>query len=57
MALSAHLEQLTSKHASLEQKIENEMRSPLPDTIRIAELKKKKLQIKQELMMKQAAGS
>jgi hypothetical protein len=57
MALSAHLEQLTSKHASLEQKIENEMRSPLPDTIRIAELKKKKLQIKQELVMKQAAGS
>jgi hypothetical protein len=57
MALSAHLEQLNSKHASLEQEIQSEMRSPMPDNLRISELKKKKLQIKQELMVKQSADS
>ncbi|RKQ69624.1 hypothetical protein DES40_2427 [Litorimonas taeanensis] len=54
MALSAHLEQLTSKHASLEQKIQNEMRSPLPDQFRISQLKKEKLHLKEELLSKQS---
>lgn len=46
MALSAHLETLHSKHISLDQKLQSELRSPLPDTLRIAHLKKQKLQIK-----------
>jgi len=31
MALSAHLEQLNSKHANLDTQIQDEMRSPMPD--------------------------
>jgi len=46
MAVSARLEQLSSKHTSLDMQIQQEMRSPLPDTLRIAHLKKQKLQIK-----------
>lgn len=57
MALSAHLTQLNSKHATLEQKIQAEMRSPMPDHLRISELKKQKLQIKDQIIEKQAVAS
>jgi hypothetical protein len=50
MALSAHLEQLNSKHLKLDEKIRNEMKHPMPDTLRIAELKKQKLQIKEKII-------
>ena len=46
MALSAHLESLQARHGKLDDQIDREMRSPLPDQIRVAALKKKKLQIK-----------
>ena len=46
MAISAHLETLQTKHTSLDQKIQEELRSPLPDHIRVQRLKKQKLQIK-----------
>ena len=46
MALSAHLETLHTKHAELDQKLQSELRSPLPDTLQIAHLKKQKLQLK-----------
>lgn len=46
MAVSARLEQLSSKHLTLDMQIQQEMRSPLPDTLRIAQLKKEKLHIK-----------
>lgn len=46
MAVSARLEQLSSKHVTLDMQIQKEMRSPLPDTLRISQLKKQKLQIK-----------
>ena len=46
MAVSARLEQLSSKHTTLDMQIQQEMRSPLPDTLRISQLKKQKLQIK-----------
>jgi hypothetical protein len=49
MALSAHLEELDSKHLQLDEKIRNEMKHPMPDTLRIAELKKKKLHIKEKI--------
>lgn len=57
MALSAHLEQLNVKHAELEQKIQREMRSPMPDTVLLSQLKKQKLHIKDELIQKQAMAS
>ena len=53
MALSAHLEQLNVKHAELEAKIQTEMRSPMPDTVLLSQLKKQKLHIKDELLQKQ----
>lgn len=52
MALSAHLEQLNSKHANLEQKIQQELRSPMPDQLRISRLKKQKLHLKDEMTQK-----
>lgn len=52
MALSAHLEQLNSKHATLEQEIHLELRSPMPDQLRISRLKKQKLHLKDEMMQK-----
>lgn len=55
MAVSAHLETLYTKHTSLEQKIQAELRSPMPDNIRVSQLKKEKLQIKDTIS--QFAGS
>ncbi len=49
MAVSAHLETLQSKHTHLEEKIQAELRSPLPDTLRLSRLKREKLQIKDTL--------
>lgn len=46
MAVTAHLETLHSKHTNLEEKIQAELRSPLPDNIRVSRLKREKLQIK-----------
>ncbi|MDB2439093.1 YdcH family protein [Hellea sp.] len=49
MALSAHLEQLSIKHTALETQIQQELRNPHPDDLRISKLKKEKLHIKDEL--------
>ena len=53
MALSAHLEQLNSKHADLEAQIQTEMRHPMPDHLRLSELKKQKLHLKELITQKQ----
>lgn len=50
MAVTAHLETLQSKHSNLDEKIQAELRSPLPDFLRISKLKREKLQIKDTLM-------
>ncbi len=47
--------QLRSEHANLELAIENEMARPLPDEDALAKLKRKKLQIKDELLKLHAA--
>ena len=44
---------LMAKHAGLESQIEHEARRPNPDTILIAELKKKKLKLKEEIALLQ----
>ncbi len=49
MSLQDRLEALRTKHAALEAAIEEELRHPLPDTSAIADLKRKKLKIKDEL--------
>ena len=56
MAVSAHLETLQSKHTNLEQKIQAELRSPLPDNLRVSQLKREKLQIKDTLSQYTEAG-
>lgn len=49
MSLSSHLVELRRKHAVLEQRIETEIRSPGSDDLQIAELKREKLRIKDEI--------
>lgn len=50
MALSAHLNELNNKHIKLDEKIRSELKHPMPDTLRLAELKKQKLQIKEKII-------
>jgi hypothetical protein len=45
-----HIEALKAKHASLEQAINEESTRPHPDDDAICSLKKKKLQIKDEIV-------
>ena len=49
MAVSSHVQSLSSKHSELDNLIKAEMRSPSPDTLRIATLKKQKLALKDEI--------
>ncbi len=49
MAKSARLKTLTVKHSDLDTRIEQEMRNPLPDHLRISNLKKQKLLLKEEI--------
>lgn len=46
---TAHLTSLSAKHANLEATLLREGQHPLPDTLRIASLKKAKLKIKEEI--------
>jgi len=49
MSVEAHLSTLTTKHADLERQIDSELKSPAPDTVRLSELKKAKLSIKDRI--------
>ena len=49
MSFEAHLSQLNTKHAELDREIEGEMRSPLPDQIRLTQLKRQKLLLKDRM--------
>ncbi len=49
MNLSSHVEELKKKHQSLAQKVEEVQRAPGSDDLEIAELKKKKLRIKEKI--------
>ncbi len=46
---NGHNTALMAKHAGLENQIATETRRPNPDTILIAELKKRKLRLKEEI--------
>lgn len=54
MALSAHLEQLQTRHGNIEHQIDRELRSPAPDNVKISQLKRQKLQIKDTLVQMSA---
>lgn len=49
MQADAHLSALRDKHAGLEAEIDEEAGRPHPDELRIAELKKRKLRLKDEI--------
>lgn len=49
MSLNAHLQELRKKHQSLSDQVEVEQRSPGVDDLRITELKKQKLKLKEEI--------
>lgn len=47
---TAHLSALEAKHAVLDQRINEEEHRPMPDTITLADLKKQKLRLKEEII-------
>ena len=49
MTISSHLTELKRKHHALSEKVEAEQKSPGSDDLSIAELKKQKLRLKEEI--------
>ncbi|GEP11591.1 YdcH family protein [Methylobacterium gnaphalii] len=49
MSLDTHLSQLARKHDALERELHDAMQSPSSDDLHIAELKRKKLHLKDEI--------
>lgn len=49
MALSSHVEELRKKHQNLSDAVETAQRNPAADDLELAEMKKKKLQLKEEI--------
>jgi hypothetical protein len=49
MSLSAHLTELRKKHETLNNEVEQAQRSPGIDALHLAQLKKKKLRLKEEI--------
>ncbi|WP_084794516.1 YdcH family protein [Pseudoponticoccus marisrubri] len=54
MSLSSHLQELKKKHRSLSDAVEEAQRAPGVDDLHIADLKKRKLRIKEEIERIQA---
>lgn len=52
-----YVESLRSKHALLEQQIDNEMHRPLPDQTVLTRLKREKLRIKDEIARLNGSGA
>jgi len=50
MSIQSHLTELERKHKALEREIEAERISPGGDTLRITELKRRKLSLKDEIV-------
>lgn len=49
MTVASHLQELRRKHETLSDLVEKEQRSPGADALKIAELKKQKLKLKEEM--------
>jgi len=49
MAIDARIRELDARHQSLEQLIEEEMSHPSSDDLRVRELKRQKLRLKEEV--------
>lgn len=50
MSLHEHVDSLRTKHATLEQMIDEEQHRPLPDQVTLTRLKREKLRIKEEIL-------
>ena len=57
MTTEGHIESLERRHRELDRKIEDEMSHPSHDDLYIAALKRRKLEIKDQLARVQANGS
>lgn len=49
MSLTSHLQELRRKHEALNQQVEKALRSPAIDDLTVAEMKKQKLRLKEEI--------
>jgi len=49
MNLSSHLQELRRKHQALSEQVEEAQRTPAADGLHIADLKKQKLRIKEQI--------
>jgi len=49
MSLTSHLQELRKKHESLSVQVEEAQRRPATDTLELAEMKKQKLKLKEEI--------
>ena len=49
MSLNAHLHELRKKHETLSQQVEAAQRMPGSDPLELTEMKKRKLQLKEEI--------
>ncbi len=49
MAVEAHISELSQRHRVLDEKIEKEQSRPLIDDVKLSELKRKKLHLKDEI--------
>ena len=49
MTIASHLVELRKKHETLSEQVEQAQRSPGADALKIAELKKQKLRLKEEI--------
>ena len=56
MTLTAHLAELVEKHQALERSIEEEMARPYADNVRVADMKKKKLKLKELRVLAKTQG-
>ena len=54
MTVAEHVDALRAKHATLKQAVEEENLRPHPDDLRIAELKREKLRLKDEIAQLEA---
>jgi hypothetical protein len=58
MSIQSHLAELERRHQALEEEIAEALAHPSTDDLKIAELKRRKLQVKDELArLRQEAGS
>jgi hypothetical protein len=51
---NTHLASLAARHASLDATLAAEARRPLPDQVRLAQLKREKLRLKEEIVRNSA---